>query len=211
MGHSLKGKKILITVGPTWVPIDDVRVISNISSGEFGTLLVQEAVARGMKADVFLGPVTHAGDLKGARVSRFKYFDQLLGLVSSALARKHYDVILHCAAVSDYLLEPVSGKISSGRKQLVLRLTPAPKLVRIMRRLNPRAFLVMFKLEGEVTDAVLLKRALEAMKKVSADLVVANRFQDGHYRGFVLGSKNILARSTSKPSLAASLFGILQE
>jgi len=69
----------------------------------------------------------------------------------------------------------------------------------------------MFKLEGKVTDAVLLKRSLEAMKKASADLVIANRFEGGHYRGFILGSKNILAKSASKRALAASLFKILKE
>ncbi|MDD2865740.1 MAG: phosphopantothenoylcysteine decarboxylase [Candidatus Omnitrophica bacterium] len=209
--HPLAGKKILITAGPTWVPIDDVRVISNTSSGEMGTLLAKEARACGMDVDVVLGPVTYREPLKAMRVERFKYFDELLRLISSMLARKSYDVILHAAAVSDYLLKPVAGKISSASPQLILRLTPAPKLIDLMRRLNPKAFLVMFKLEGEVTDAVLLKRALEAMKKASADLVIANRFEGGHYRGFVLGSRNILARSASKRALAASLFKILKE
>ena len=105
--YPLAGKKILITAGPTWVPIDDVRVISNISSGEMGTLLAKEARACGMDVDLILGPVTYSEPLKGVRVTRFKYFDELLKLVSSTLARKPYDVILHAAAVSDYLLKPV--------------------------------------------------------------------------------------------------------
>ncbi|QAT17099.1 phosphopantothenoylcysteine decarboxylase / Phosphopantothenoylcysteine synthetase [Candidatus Velamenicoccus archaeovorus] len=210
-GHALAGKKILITAGPTWVPIDDVRVISNTSSGEMGTLLAKEAQACGMDVDVILGPVTYRDPLKGVRVERFKYFDELLRHVSATLARRQYDIILHAAAVSDYLLKPVPGKISSANPQLILRLTSAPKLIDVMRRLNPKAFLVMFKLEGKVTDAVLLKRSLEAMKKASADLVIANRFEGGHYRGFILGSKNILAKSASKQALAASLFKILKE
>ncbi len=210
-GHALAGKKILITAGPTWVPIDDVRVISNISSGEMGILLARQARACGMNVDMILGPATCGVSLKGVRVSRFKYFDELLRQISATLARRQYDIILHAAAVSDYLLKPVPGKISSANPQLILRLTPAPKLIDVMRRLNPRAFLVMFKLEGKVTDAVLLKRALEAMKKASADLVIANRFVEGRYRGFILGSKNILARSASKQALAASLFKILTE
>lgn len=209
--HPLAGKKILITAGPTWVPIDDVRVISNTSSGEMGVLLAEEARACGMETDIILGPATYREPFKGVRVERFKYFDDLLKLISSMLARKKYDIILHAAAVSDYLLKPVPGKISSANIQLILHLTPAPKLIDLMRRLNPKAFLVMFKLEGKVTDAVLLKRALEAMKKASADLVIANRFEGGHYRGFILGSRNILARSASKRSLVASLFKILKE
>ncbi|MFA5039364.1 MAG: phosphopantothenoylcysteine decarboxylase [Candidatus Omnitrophota bacterium] len=208
---SLRGKKILITAGPTWVPIDDVRVISNTSSGELGFLLAREAVSCGMRTDLFLGPATHADSPQGARVARFKYFDELLKLISRTLTRRRYDLILHCAAVSDYLMEPVEGKISSKNEQLILRLRPAPKLVDLMRRLNPGAFLVMFKLEGRVSDAVLLKRALEAKKRASADLVVANRFQDGRYRGFILGSSDVLARSESKAGLVRSLFKILKE
>ena len=79
-----------------------------------------------------------------------------------------------------------------------------------MRRLNPDAYLVMFKLEGRVSDAVLLKRALEGMKKAGADLAVANRFVKGHYRGFILGSRDILAKTTSKKALSLSLFRILE-
>lgn len=211
MNKPLKGKDILITAGPTWVAVDDVRVISNVSSGELGCLLAEEAVSRGMRTEVFLGAATYTKLPGNVKLSRFRYFEELLKLVSARLAQKKYDVILHCAAVSDYLLEPQEGKISSSSRQLILRLTQAPKIIEIMRRLDPKAFLVMFKLEGKVSDAVLLKRALEAKKRVSADLVVANRFQDGKYRGFVLGSKDVLARSGSKKELASSLFEILEE
>lgn len=206
-----QGKKILITAGPTWVPIDDVRVISNVSSGELGCLLAREAVSLGMETDVFLGPVTYPGAVKAGKIVRFRYFDELLKLVSETLSRKSYDVILHAAAVSDYLMKPVDGKISSRQEALILRLAPAPKIVEMIRRLNPQALLVMFKLEDKVSDAVLLKRALEAKKRAQADLVVANKFQNGKYRGFILGSKDVLAKTESKKALTKALFRILKE
>ncbi len=210
--NNLKNKKILITAGPTWVPIDDVRVISNISSGELGLLLAKNAITCGAKVDLFLGPVSRPILLgKNIRLKRFTYFNELMKMVTETLKYRKYDIILHCAAVSDYLAKEVSGKISSERNELVLRLARAPKIVDTIRKLNPDAFLVMFKLEGAVTDAVLLKRALEAMKRVGADLVIANRFINNKYRGFVLGSNDILARSVSKKALAANLFKILEE
>lgn len=214
MAHNpLAGKKILITAGPTWVAIDDVRVISNISSGELGALLVREAERNGMHVDLFLGPATALFSFgKKTRLKRFRYFEDLLGLVQEETSRKKYDIILHAAAVSDYFLEPVRGKISSLSESLVLKMRRAPKIIQIMRRQNPGAFLVMFKLESLVTDAVLLKRAMEAMRKIGADLVVANRFAVlGRYRGFILGSKNILSRTTSKRALARDLMRIIKE
>ncbi|HAJ56161.1 MAG TPA: hypothetical protein DCL35_00130 [Candidatus Omnitrophica bacterium] len=212
MLNPLKGKKILITAGPTWVPIDDVRVISNVSSGELGLLLAKNALKYGADIDLLLGPVSRPVPLdKKIRITRFTYFDELHDKVVLALKSNKYDVILHCAAVSDYLPRAVRGKISSEQGQLVLRLDRAPKIVDDIRRLAPEAFLVMFKLEGNVTDAVLLKRALEAMKRVGADLVIANRFINKKYRGFILGTDNILARTVSKPELAGKLFKALQE
>lgn len=210
MSNPLKGKKILITAGPTWVPIDDVRVISNVSSGELGLLLAKTAASCRAKVDLFLGPVSRPVLLdKNIKLTRFTYFNDLLGLVVAALKTKKYDIILHCAAVSDYLAKEVRGKISSEQNQLVLRLARAPKIVDIIRDLNPDAFLVMFKLEANVSDAVLLKRALEAMKRSGADLVIANRFVNNKYRGFILGSNDILAKTVSKPLLAKKLFKIL--
>lgn len=192
------------------MPIDDVRVISNISSGEMGIFLARQAAACGMKVDLFLGPVGVVSLGREIHVQRFRYFQELLDLVKVALRAKKYDIILHAAAVSDYFSKPVRGKISSKKGNLFLKLKIAPKIIALMRRLNPDAYLVMFKLEGRVSDAVLLKRALEGMKKAGADLAVANRFVKGHYRGFILGSRDILAKTTSKKALSLSLFRILE-
>lgn len=207
----LKNKRILITAGPTWVPIDDVRVISNISSGELGVLLAEEARAHGSQVDLFLGPVGRVCSREHFRITRFRYFNEFLDLVQRELKKRKYDIILHGAAVSDYLVKRFEGKISSKRYDLSLKLSRAPKIIDIIRRLNPEAFLVMFKLEVGVTDSVLLKRALEAMKRSGADLAVANTFDDGKYKGFIVGSNQLLAKTRSKPQLASALLKILKE
>ncbi len=209
MKNLLKNKRILITAGPTWVPIDDVRVLSNVSSGELGMLLARRAKSLDMKVDLFLGPVGRVDTGGGITVSRFRFFNDLFELTKTRLKRNSYDFILHAAAVSDYLCSAVAGKISSSNPGLVLKLSRAPKIIEFMRRLNPKAFLVMFKLESNVSDSVLFKRTLEAMKKSKADLVVANTLQGGHYKGFILGAQNIFARARSKKELARELFKML--
>jgi phosphopantothenoylcysteine decarboxylase/phosphopantothenate--cysteine ligase len=207
--NPLKGKKILITAGPTWVPVDDVRVLSNVSSGELGMLLARRAKMLDMKVDLFLGPVGCVDPGRGITVSRFRFFNDLFELVKTRLKRNRYDFILHAAAVSDYLCYAVAGKISSSNSGLVLKLRRAPKIIEWIKRLNPKSFLVMFKLESNVSDSVLLKRSLEAMKRSKADLVVANTFQGGHYKGFILGAQDISVRARSKKELTRELFKIL--
>ena len=69
----LKNKNILITAGPTWVPIDRVRVISNIATGKTGILLAKSANKLGAKVTLVLGPVGEVGLEKEINVKRF-YF-----------------------------------------------------------------------------------------------------------------------------------------
>jgi len=211
MKNLLKNKRVLITAGPTWAPIDDVRVLSNVSSGELGMLLAKRAKSLGMKVELLLGPVGCVDPGHGITINRFRFFNDLFELIKERLKRNSYDLILHAAAVSDYLADTVLGKIPSSKPEFVLKLSRAPKIIDLMRKLNPKAFLVMFKLESNVSDPVLLKRSLEAMKKSKADLVVANTFQSGHYKGFILGAQNIFARARSKKDLARELFKTLQD
>ena len=56
---SHKKIKVLVTCGATWTPIDDVRVISNVSSGEMGHLIAMAFRRRGAQITVIEGPVTH--------------------------------------------------------------------------------------------------------------------------------------------------------
>lgn len=207
---ALCGKKVLVTAGPTWVAVDAVRVISNVSTGALGVALARKAVGMGADVDLFLGPVGFEPAVGSARIFRFTFFDDLKKLVARRLKKKTYDIILHAAAVSDYVMRPARGKLASGKKALFLRLTRAPKIINEIRRLNPDTFLVMFKLEEGVTDAVLKERARIAMKKSGANLVVANCFKKGAYRGFLLDSDDVLARCSSRECLADCLWQVLK-
>ena len=119
---SLHNKKILITCGPTWIPIDGVRVLSNISTGTLGHWIAQECLRAQAKITLLEGPVSKTFSSKNTTLLKFFYYNDLFKLIKKELTRK-YDIVIHAAAVSDYQLPKVfSGKISSNKKQLNLRI-----------------------------------------------------------------------------------------
>lgn len=188
---ALKNRRILIIAGPTWVPLDDVRIITNIATGETGVLLAEEAKKTDAVVTLIKGPIS---------------FADLRKKIRRELAKKNYDFIIHNAAVADFAPQPVKGKISSA-KPYNLKLRPLPKISRDIRRLAPEAKLVIFKLETRVADRILLKRARKAMHQVEADLVVANRINP--YRAFIVDREGGTVFIKSKIELARKLLKLL--
>jgi len=210
--RSLNNKRILITAGPTWVSVDSVRILSNVSTGELGILLAKQAKQQGMKVDLLLGPVGRIDLDKGINLYRFRFFSELDSLVKRILNRKNYDVILHAAAVSDFLPLNKNGKISSKKRILSLKFKQAPKIISTIRRLQKRSFLVIFKLEVGIRDSQLLKRSHLALKNSGADLVVANTIKDGKYKGYILDSSNMaFSVCNTRKQLSKNLFKILSK
>lgn len=204
----VKGKRILITAGPTWVPIDEVRVISNIASGETGILLAEKLLKYGAGVTLVLGPVESCCINKKIKLVRFKFFDQLRSRLKKELLSKNYDCIIHCAAVSDFrLLNPARGKLASNKAHN-LKLTVLPKIVNEIRKLCPAAKLVMFKLGSGISDIELIRRAREALLKAQADLIVANRITPS-YKAFILNKNETLGRINSKKELADKLADLI--
>ncbi|MCX5702474.1 MAG: hypothetical protein NTW64_05855 [Candidatus Omnitrophica bacterium] len=204
---SLKNKKILITAGPTWVPIDDVRVISNIASGETGILLAKQAKKLGAKVTLFLGPVNDCCLENGIKLIRFKYFEELRNKIKKELHSDKYDYIIHSAAISDFKpADSLKGKISSKRA-ISLRLEPLPKIYVDIRRLAPQAKLVVFKLESRVPDDVLIESAKLQQYKAGAGFVVANRINP--YRAFIIDRSGNIVTIRSKKELANRLLKII--
>src|SRR5580698_10572903 len=93
--------RVLITCGATWTPIDDVRVISNISSGEMGHLIAQSFRQKGAHVTIIEGPVTHTLEDKKIKFIKYRFFDELARILKQELVKK-YDIIVHAAAVSDF-------------------------------------------------------------------------------------------------------------
>lgn len=198
--QTIKNKKILITAGPTWVPLDRVRVISNVSTGETGRTIARYAAKKGADVTLLSGPV---------------YFDELQKLLRQQLKRKKYDIIIHAAAVSDY--RPVrffDKKIKSGNKNLIIHLRPTPKIIDSIRKLAPKAFLVMFKLEVGKSKNKLIDIAYKNMLCSGADLVVANNIDDiseNRHKAYIVNLDKKVIEVKTKEELAERLFRIILE
>ncbi len=139
----LKNKRILITAGPTWVPIDSVRVISNVATGETGILLAEKLNAIGAKVTFLLGPAAGVPVInKGIRTIRFRFFDELKKVLIKELSSGKYDIVIHSAAVSDYRpMEKYGAKVSSNKNSWKIRLAPTEKLIDTVKKIDDSLFL----------------------------------------------------------------------
>jgi len=180
---SLKGKRVLVTSGPTRGPIDRVRYVTNKSTGRLGTMIACEALAAGAAVTFIFGkgsltplsaelPPSQRSNLTCIEVETVPDVKRAL---EEELARRPYDVVIHLMAVLDYVPQvPRSEKIPSGKEELVIRLVPTPKLIRLVKQLSPKTVLVGFKLEVEADRDSLLASARTLLEKNDCDLVVAN-------------------------------------
>jgi phosphopantothenoylcysteine decarboxylase/phosphopantothenate--cysteine ligase len=207
----LKNKKILITAGPTWVAIDPVRVISNIATGQTGKSIAQLAALKGAKVSLLLSS-DKKEKIRGMRVKTFRYFQQLRSLLAQELKKHSFDCIIHNAAVSDYLINNPSGKkIDSAKRRVSLELVRAPKLIRQIRQKQPGSLLVMFKLDTDVSERLLILKARQAQQKAGADIVVANTFCNKRLKAFIYNHHKLLAKADSRDNLARRLISVLEK
>ncbi|MBZ0166528.1 MAG: hypothetical protein K8I00_06945 [Candidatus Omnitrophica bacterium] len=211
---SIANKNILITCGPTWVPIDAVRVISNISTGELGQTLARECQQRGANVTVFEGPVENRLQEHQITVRPFKYYEELMALIRLELVedKKHYDAIFHAAAVSDYMISnPLREKIKSDQTDIHLDLIPLPKLIRSLRKISPDSLLVGFKLEPDMNEDLAGPAAKGLFDAAYCDLVVANTLKEKNYLGYVVSKDQILASDNTRQGITQKLLDIVGE
>ena len=201
-----------MTCGPTWVAIDAVRVISNISTGELGHIIASDLAKEGARTTLLEGPVTHHALLKKVKVLKFYYFDELFPLLVKEL-KKGYDIVIHLAAVADYQVKKsFKSKLDSSLRNLTLNLTPTRKIIEVIKTLSPETFLVGFKLEDRTLENGLRKKALRLIEKAGCDLVVANGATRQGYIAYVLDQEGkILSRDKKKEGLSKHLIQWLKQ
>ena len=215
--------RVLFTAGGTEEALDGVRRLANTSTGATGLTLARAFAANG--AEVVL---LHAAgvDVSGvpAETESFRTFDDLATLLERQLASRHFDAVVHLAAVSDYSLASIEidgqeiepgeqGKIGSGH-ELVLRLAPNPKLIDRLRTWsrNPNLRVVGFKLTDNPDPAVRLARVRALFDRASADIVVHNDIReiDGdRHLAQVHAPPAPVTNTTDKNELAEALIRLL--
>ncbi len=164
----LKGKKILITSGPTQEPIDDVRFITNRSSGKMGVALAKAALLMGAKVTMIAGPQEARIPLQ-LTVIRVKTALEMLEAMKGQAPQ--HDWIIGAAAVADYRLEnPSPGKLRRSESSLQINLVPNPDIIAEAARLAPNSKVIGFAAEPS-TDLSIAK---EKIRKKSLFAIAAN-------------------------------------
>lgn len=180
----LRGRRILVTAGPTREPIDPVRFISNASTGTMGIELAREALARGAAVDLVLGP-TSVEPPAGAAVHRVTTAQEMYDATMAVADR--FDVAIASAAVADWRPAHVHAqkvKKSSGASSLELERT-SDVLSALGDRKNG-AFLVGFAAETERLE----DNARAKLRAKNLDAIAVNDVSrpDG---GFGLGGNEL--------------------
>ncbi len=119
--QDLKGKKVMITAGPTYESIDPIRFIGNHSTGKMGLAIAEECISRGAEVHLILGPSALKVDNSNIIISRVKSGEEMFQ--ACALIHKNMDVCVFAAAVADYKPQSVSEqKIKKDGNTLELTL-----------------------------------------------------------------------------------------
>ncbi len=166
--RDLEGKRVVVIAGSTVEPIDDIRIISNRSSGATGVELARAAFEHGAEVELWLG--RHEVSVPDWLPTRS--FDTTTDLAAMA-DKAQADVCLVPAAVSDFSPKKQKGKIPSRGGALTLDLQPTPKVLAALRKAT-KGTLVGFKAEAGVSTAELKTKAMALLKEADLDLVVAN-------------------------------------
>ena len=165
----LKGKRLLITAGPTQEAIDPVRFISNRSSGKMGYALAKMAVLRGAQVTLVSGPVIIA-PFAGIETVAVRSAQQMFEAVSERSTER--DVVIMCSAVADY--KPVSYSEQKMKKSDNDMSIPLTRTQDILGWLGDHKqagqVLVGFSMETEN----LIENSRRKLTKKHADLICAN-------------------------------------
>jgi phosphopantothenoylcysteine decarboxylase/phosphopantothenate--cysteine ligase len=165
--RELEGKRVVVVTGSTVEPIDDVRVVTNKTSGETGVELAKAAFEKDADVELWLGR-HHTVAPHYIPTKTFETTEDLLKLAESLDA----DICVVPAAISDFTPKKTNGKIPSRGGAITLELSPTPKILPALRK--GAKVLVGFKAEAGVSPTELKSRAMALMKEVGLDLVVAN-------------------------------------
>lgn len=168
IGRELEGRRVLVTAGPTYEPIDPVRFLGNRSSGKMGFALAAEAASRGAEVTLVAGPVslpTPPG------VTRIDVGTALEMRDAAYAAAPGADLVVMTAAVADFRSASVAGgKLKRRQGVPVLELVENPDILAGLPEVAPRAMVVGFAAETEASE----DEARSKLERKGADFLVWN-------------------------------------
>ncbi|MED4882924.1 bifunctional phosphopantothenoylcysteine decarboxylase/phosphopantothenate--cysteine ligase CoaBC [Bacillus smithii] len=168
----LKGKKIVITAGPTREILDPVRFFSNRSSGKMGYALAEEAHQLGADVTLISGPVSLNPPI-GVNV---KYIENAEEMYDAVLEEFPYaDIVIKSAAVADYRPKQVSNeKMKKQDGDLIIQMERTKDILKTLGERKDHQFLVGFAAETSNLD----EYAMSKLKRKNADMIIANNVNE---------------------------------
>ena len=169
-----KGKKVVVTAGPTYEKIDPVRFIGNYSSGKMGLAIAEELAGRGAEVVLVCGPVNLKTCHPAIRRVDVESAAQMYEVTSKEFVNS--DVAVLSAAVADFTpKEKADHKIKRGKDDLLLELLPTKDIAAELGRIKTVSqLLVGFALETNDEEM----NALSKMQRKNLDMIVLNSLND---------------------------------
>lgn len=244
-------KKILVTAGGTSEKMDQVRSITNHSTGNLGRLIATKALEQGILVDY----VTTTAAVKpviadGLQIHLIEDTSDLQTTLTTLLTNNTYNAVIHSMAVSDFtpatsysiehfteqlnqliataelpltteqvaqlattVPENTQSKISSKTDYLFVTLKKTPKVIQLIKQLQPATLLVSFKLLVDVPKEELFQVAIESMQKNNGDFVLANDLQSitsDQHLGYLLDTQgNVVGEASTKDAIATMILTTL--
>lgn len=207
---TLAGKHILVTAGPTWEPIDPVRVIANRSSGRQGFAVAAAAAEAGARVTLVAGPVALATPTGVQRVD----VETAAEMAEAVFAALPADAAILVAAVADWRVLPSATKLKKGAGPPKLQFLPTRDILAELASSGQRPrLLIGFAAETErVVEQAIAKRQAKR-----ADWIVANDVS-GHVMGGERNRVHLVTAAgveswpeTSKEEVARHLVGRVEQ
>lgn len=199
--------KVIITAGGTSERIDNVRKITNSSTGKLGCTIANEILSTLEDVEIYYicSKTSYRSDDERVHIIEIEGTTDLKLRIEELLTSDHIDYFIHSMAVSDYMTDYITTiqnikdsvkehvdidealsnvrvlngpKISSYEDNLVIVLKPTPKIISLIKGLSPDTYLVGFKLLDKVSKEELIEVAKHLRDKNNCDLVVANDLDD---------------------------------
>ena len=172
-GTALKGKKVLITAGPTFEPIDPVRFIGNRSSGKMGFAIARELYMNGAEVTLVSGPVNEVMEYNGVNLLKVHTAAEMSEVCKANISTA--DIIIMNAAVADYTPANVFGeKMKKSADTLSIDLKKTTDILKYAgENRKDGQFIMGFALETNNEEI----NAIDKLKKKNVDCIVLNSLQ----------------------------------
>ena len=211
----IRGKKVLISLGGTFEPIDSVRGITNKSSGKMGLALAKQAYVLGAdvtlivaNVSVEISPLFNVIPVETSKQMADAIFDVV----------RDFDIFISTAAVSDFEVVQYKNKKIDSESSLSINLKPTVKIIRQIKKINPDIFLVGFKAEFNITRDEIIYCARKQINNAGTDIVVANDVsnKDCHFGSdknevLIIDDDVLSVPLASKDEIAKTIMNVISE